>query len=160
VLLLLFFCGACLAQHSQGAHGPRLFVALRAFCNVFSCRKSVFWSFCSSFAGKSPLHPRERHDTGLAQMKREDHLDSFLSGWRCSKEMERAPEDRYTAFLSGKNNEKRRRQEGSATARCTALYSVSCAPHALHWRVSEPIWGSQLICGSMRSMQSMRIAGS
>jgi len=160
VLLLLIFCGACLAQHSQGAHGPRLFVALRAFCNVFSCRKCVFWSFCSSFAGKSPLHPRERHDTGLAQMKRDVHLDIFLSGWRRSKEMERSPEDRYTAFLSGKNDEKRRRQEGSATARSTALCSVSCAPHALHWRVSEPIWGSQLICGSMRSMQSMRIAGS
>jgi len=63
VLLLLFVCGACLAQVSQGAHGPRLFVALRAHCNVFSCRKCVFWSFRSSFAGKSPLHPRERHDT-------------------------------------------------------------------------------------------------
>jgi len=89
VLLLFFFCGACGGQITQGAHGPRLFVKLRAFFNVFSCRKSAFWSFCSSFAGKVPLHPRERHDTGLAQMNREVHLDSFSSGSRCSREMER-----------------------------------------------------------------------
>jgi len=48
------------------------------------------------------MHPRERHDCGLVQTRREVQLDSFFSGWRCSGGME-YPTGSCNCFFTWKN---------------------------------------------------------
>ena len=93
----------------------------------------MFWSFCSSFSGKYPFHPRKRHDTGLAHMKKDVHPDSFLHGWRCSAEMQCPTGDRYIAFFVEITMRSAvGRWEARLRVALDFAVSAACDQHALH----------------------------